>query len=64
MADITIATLSDDRPLSQTSCACQWYDGVAAVSLDSAGVITLRWLANTLLTTDSLRIDAAYFRTT
>lgn len=62
IADVTIATLSGDRPQSQTSCAAQWFAGTAAVSLDSAGNMALRWLASLLATGDALRIDAAYFK--
>ena len=61
IGDISIATLLDAPPLSQTSCACQWFRGVAAVSLDSAGDVLLRYLSTGLQTGDALRIDTAYW---
>lgn len=63
IADQTIATITSagNLPLSQTSCACQWSAGVAAVSLDSAGVMLIRWLSTALGVGDAFRVDTCYF---
>lgn len=61
IADVSIATVLEGPPLSQTSCAAQWFRGTAAVSLDSAGDMLLRWLSTALQTGDALRIDTAYW---
>lgn len=64
IADLTIATITSagNVPLSQTSLACQWSAGVGAVSLDSAGVMLLRWTSTALAIGNTFRVDGAWFR--
>jgi hypothetical protein len=61
IADVTIATITDAIPMSQTSCAAQWSAGTAAVAVDSSGNVVLRWLSTILQTGDPLRINMAYW---
>jgi len=64
ITDQTLVTITSTGglPSSQTSCAMQHAAGVGAVSLDSSGLMLLRWMSTAMAVGETFRVDVAYFR--
>ncbi|WP_088289831.1 hypothetical protein [Kineosporia sp. A_224] len=63
ITDQTVGTIvsAGNLPKSQTSMAAQWFAGTAAVSVDSAGSVVIRYLTTALNPGDGIRFDTCYF---
>lgn len=61
-ASLGTVTSSGNLPISQTSVCSQSDSGVQAVSLDSAGAVTIKALTGNITVGDPMRLDCVYYK--